>query len=474
MDKNKINSKEGVIYMSQAVTGNKEKQKKFILNDNLWRVMFQLSWPAVIAMVLYGFNAFIDGVFVGQFVGETALAGVSLAYPLTQISMGIGSLIGVGAGSALSIAIGKDDRKTQDRLMGNVNYLSLIVTVVFMILGLLFSTQLVKVMGGDGEILGIGDTYFRITIWGSFFWIYGLAGNMIVRAEGKMKSAAVMMASGLIVNVIANYIFMGILDLGVVGAAWGTNIGMFVYSLSNVIYFGKGFSSFKTKIFTICRDKEITKQIIGLGMPSLIMSVMTVIQGAFVLNAISKYGTVADIAFYGSAFRVLNFLLTPIFGLMRALQPVIGINYGARKYERAISAFKIFAVAATALTLPFWLVCMISPETILSMMSAELVTPSNLIYFRLNMSILPLLSIIFMAMTFFPAINKGKPAAMIGIARQLIFYIPVMLILPKMVGVAGVYYGSVAIDTIIVLWTAILVKKEFSSLRADLKVRPAQ
>lgn len=454
--------------MSEIIENKKEKQKQFILNENLWKVMFQLSWPAVIAMVLYGFNAFIDGVFVGQFVGETALAGVSLAYPLTQITMGIGSLIGVGAGSALSIALGKNDKKTQERLIGNVNYISLIITVVFMILGLLFSTQLVKAMGGEGEILAIGNTYLRITIFGSFFWIYGLAGNMIVRAEGKMKSAAVMMATGLIVNVIANYIFMVILDFGVKGAAWGTNIGMFVYSLFNVIYFNKGFSSFKTKVMTVRRDKEITKQIIRLGMPSLIMSVMYVIQGAVVLNAISKYGTVEDIAFYGSTFRVFNFLLTPIYGLMRALQPVIGINYGAKKYQRVISSFNIFTVASAALTLPFWLICMVSPSSVLSLISDKIINMNNIMYFRLNMSILPLLSTIFMAMTLFPAIDKGRPAAIIGIARQMVFYIPVMIFLPKILGVAGVYYGGVAIDIIIVLWTNILVRKEFGTLRKQM------
>nr|WP_255374490.1 MATE family efflux transporter [Tissierella sp. P1] len=328
-----------------------------------------------------------------------------------------------------------------------------------------FFSSISKNYGGEGETLVLGDSYLRITIIGPFFWIYGLAGNMIVRAEGKMKSAAVMMGLGLIVNVIANYILMVVFDFGVKEAAWGTNIGMFVYTLTNWIYFSKGFSSFKTKVFAIYRDKDIITQTIGLGISSLIMSVMTVIQGVVVLNPISKYGTVSDLAFYGSTFRVFNFLLTPIFGLMRALQPVVGINYGAKQYERAIDSFKIFAVASTSLTLPFWLVSMISPESVLGLISDKIINPTNLVYFRLNMSILLILSIIFMAMTFFPSINKGKPAAIIGIARQLIFYIPAMIVLPKMIGVAGVYYGGVVIDSIIVLWTAIMVKKEFNILR---------
>ncbi len=449
------------------MTNQKERQKQFILSNNMWKVMFELSWPAVIAMVLYGLNSVIDAIFVGRFIGETALAGVSVAYPLSQISVGLGSLIGVGAGSALSIALGSKDKRTQERLLGNVNYLSLIITVVYIVLGLIFSTQLVKVMGGEGEALALGDSYFRITILGSFFWIYGLAGNMIVRAEGKMKSAAIIMGIGLVVNIIANYIFIVLFNLGVAGAAWGTNIGMLVYTLIGWVYFGKGYASFKSKVFSLYRDKDIIKSIINLGISSFIMSFMNLVQAVVVFNALSKYGTVADVAFYGSVYRVFTFLLTPIFGLMRALQPVAGINYGAKQYERVISSFKIFIVTSTILTLPFWIVSMMSPNFILGLiLPNQTFVGTQLTYFRIYMAILPLLSTTFMAMTFFPAIDKGRPAAVIGIVRQLILYIPVMLVLPKMIGVSGVYYGTFAIDSVIVLCTIIMIKKEFNILRS--------
>ncbi|WP_313233010.1 MATE family efflux transporter [Tissierella praeacuta] len=452
--------------MKQAIIDEKEKQKQFILSNNLWKVMVQLSWPAVIAMVLYGFNSVLDAIFVGKYIGETALAGVSVAYPLSQISVAFGSLIGVGAGSVLSISLGKQDKKTQERLLGNVNWLSLVITVVYMILGLIFSIQLMKVMGGKGEALVLGNNYFRITILGSFFWIYGLAGNMMIRSEGKMKSAAIMMGIGLIVNCIANYIFIVVFDLGVEGAAWGTNIGMFVYTLLAWIYFGKGFASFKTKIFVLYRDKNIIKSIIDLGMSSLIMSIMNLVQAVIVFNTLSKYGTMEDVAFYGAVYRVFTFLLTPIFGLMRALQPVAGINYGARKYERTISSYKIFTLASMILTLPFWIVSMMFPKAILGLMLTEqLFTGTQIMYFRIYMAALPILSSIFTAMTFFPSIDKGKPAAIIGIIRQLVFFIPVMLILPKKIGVSGVYFGTLGIDIIIVLFTIFILKKEFISLR---------
>lgn len=335
-------------------------------------------------------------------------AGVSLAYPLTQISTAFGSLIGVGAGSVLSIALGAQDKKTQEKLFGCVNRLSLICTALYMVLTLVFSTQLIKIMGGSGEALALGDSYFRITIFGSFFWIYGLAGNMIVRAEGKMKTAAWMMGAGLIVNALANYIFIVLFQMGVEGAAWGTNVGMLVYTLLGWFYFGKGHASFQTKIFSLKGDKEIMKSIVRLGMSSLMMSVMTLVQSIVVFNALAKHGTTADVAFYGVVNRIFQFLLTPIFGLMRALQPAVGINYGAKQYARVIRSYKIFGVAALILTLPFWFVSMAAPGSILGLMLTEqILSGTQLAYFRIYMAILPVLSFIFMAMTLFPAVDHS-------------------------------------------------------------------
>ncbi len=440
--------------------------KNIILSENIWKVMVKLSWPAVVAMVLYGLNTVFDAIFVGKFVGEQALAGVSLAYPLSQITLGVGSLIGTGAGSALSIAIGANDENTQRRLLPNVNYLSLVFYVFYLVLAFVFANTLVRVMGGFGEPLELGTSYFQITVIGSFFWIHGLSENMIVRAEGRMKSAAFIMALGLIVNIIANYVLIVIFNMGVEGAAWGTNLGMFVYTISGLYYFAKGKASFKAEPFKIKRDKEIIKSIFSMGMPAFIMSIMGLIQAVVVFNALSNYGTTTDLAFYGAAFRIFTFTLTPIFGLMRALQPVVGINYGAGEYQRVIKSVKIFAISSTLLMLPIWLPMMISPQLVLNTMLPDRVfDPQSLFNFRVYIGLLPVLPVIFMALTFFPAIDKGKPAAMVGIVRQIVFYIPVMIILPRLFGVQWVYLGSTGIDILITIWIAMLLLKEFRILR---------
>ena len=442
------------------------KEKEMILNGSLWKVCYKLSLPAIIAMVLYGLNVIFDGVFVGRLVGETAFAGISIVYPLTQLSLGLGSLVGVGAGSYLSILLGEDDKETQGKIVGNANLISIVVTIVMMLLGFVFMKPLLKAIGADGETLTFAISYFRITLIGSIFWIVGLAYNMIVRAEGKMKTAALMMGIGLVVNIISNYILMKIFNMGVAGAAWGTNIGMFVYALLFVIYCKRGRASFNANIFTVRADKEIIKEIVSLGMSSLIMSVMGIIQSVIILRALKTYGSDLDITFYGAVFRIFNFSLTPIYGLMRALQPVAGINYGAQKYERSISSFKIFSFVALVVMLPFWLLAMINPWLILGSMLPKVTFDLGYIFsFRIFMSIAPLLSVTMTAMTFWPSIKKATPAMVIGLGRQLFLYIPLMIILPKIFGIQSIYIGSFIIDLSLSVIVILVLSKDFRSLR---------
>jgi len=447
------------------------KEKEMILKENLWKVCYRLSLPAIIAMVLYGLNVIFDGVFVGRLVGETAFAGISIVYPLTQLSLGLGSLVGVGAGSYLSILIGEDDKETQGKIVGNANMISIAVIVVMMFFGFVFMKPLLKSIGAEGEVLSYAASYFRITLIGSIFWIIGLAYNMIVRAEGKMKTAAFMMGIGLVVNIISNYILMKIFNMGVAGAAWGTNIGMFIYALLFVIYCKRGKASFNANIFTLRADKEIIKEIVSLGMSSLIMSVMGIIQGIIILRAFKAYGSEADITFYGAVFRIFNFSLTPIYGLMRALQPVAGINYGAEKYERSISSFKIFSIAALIIMLPFWLISMINPGLVMGSMLPQVNFDEQYIFsFRIFMSIAPLLSVTMTAMTFWPSIKRATPAMAIGLGRQLFLYIPLMAILPKLFGIQSIYVGSFAIDTFLSVIVILILLKDFKALR-KLKIK---
>ncbi|MEO0554683.1 MAG: MATE family efflux transporter [Bacteroidota bacterium] len=443
----------------------KDQQKQFILNDSLSKIMWKLSLPAIAAMVLFGLNAFMDTVYIGQLMNETALAGVALAYPLTGILLGLGSWAGTGAANLLSIAIGDEDRSTQESILSNATLFAIISTLFIAIPSYFFAQPLIRMMGGEGAILAEGVEYFEITMLAAPFWVYGLTLNMIIRGEGKMPTAALMMTYGLAVNLVLTPLFITIFDMGVAGAAWGTNVGMFIYCIVGYVYFLRGKASFSSEVNSLSYDKGVFQSIMKMGFPGFIMTIMGLIQAIVVFNAIVNNGTDSDLAFFAGANRFLFFLMTPLFGLMRALQPVLGINFGARQYDRVKKSFWLFTRTGIYLVAPFWLVLMVFPGESMSLVLPDMsFSTQDLMNVRIYMLVLPMLPLVFMALTFFPAIKEEKHASIIGLARQLVFYVPAMLLLPRFLGVEWVYYGSTLIDVIVAGWILMIVMKLFKAM----------
>ena len=443
-----------------------EQQRQFILNEKIHKVMWQMSWPAVIAMVLYGLNNFLDGIFVGHLISNTALAAVGVAYPLAQFAQGFGTLIGTGVGSAVSIWIGANDKERLSRSMGTVNFLTLLFSVAITIPCYIFAKELVYMMGGRGEILSLGVEYFRATILGSFFWIHGLALNMLIRAEGKMKTAAWMIAVGLIVDVALKPLFIKTFGWGVSGAAWATNISMIIYTVLGIWYYASGKASFNTNFWSFKWDQSIIKEALSLGMPGFIMMVMIVVQNIVVFNVLAKYGKDTDITFFTAVNRFYILLNTPLWGLMRALQPVSGMNFGAEKYERSIRAYRLFSFTGLMILLPFWFLVMYFPSEVLSVMIPNVIfNEAQLMDFRIYMSVLPTLPFIFMAVVWFPSIENAKPATIISIVRQVVLYIPALLIIPMIYGIRSIYVVSAVIEWMIFTIVMYVVWLNFKMLR---------
>jgi Na+-driven multidrug efflux pump len=437
---------------------------QLILTGDPWRVMWEMSWPAVAVMMLFGLNAVMDAVFIGQLLGEQALAGTVLAYPITQLTLGLGSLAGVGGGVALSIAIGRGERDLMRCLPGTCVAIAGVLSLGYALMGAGLAETLVRGMGADGELVPIAASYLSASALGGFGAIAGMTLNMLLRGEGKMKLAAAYMGIGLLVNIILTPVMIGMFDLGVAGAAWATNIGGLIGGLLVWRRFARGQASYPVNPRYIGLNQVLVRRIIRLGTPATIMSSMGLVQAVVVFNMLSRVGSEADIAFFGAAWRVLIFLLTPLFGLMRAFQPVAGINYGAGQWDRVRTSYWTFVIAGVLMVLPIWLLMTIFPgQTLLLMLPEAGFSGTDLYHFRVLMLVLPVLPIVFTALALLPAIEQPGKATLVSVSRQLLLYVPVMLILPRLIGVPGIYYGATAIDFLCTLWLLLIVIHAFRS-----------
>lgn len=441
------------------------EDKQHILTRNLQSLLWKLSIPSILSMVLLGLNTLTDAVFVGRMLGETVLAGVALANPFNAIILGFGYWIGTGAANLLSISLGENDVITQKRLLPVVAILSLICSAIITLPVYYMADSLIGLMGGKDEVLRYGIDYFRTCLLGSFFWIYGMSLNLVIRGEGKVKEPAVMIALGLLVNILLTPLLIGVFDQGVQGAAWATNAGMFVLCLVQISYFLRGHASFRSNVRSLFYHRVLGAQIIRAGLPAFLFNIMALIQAVVVFQVINTLGDTGQIAFYAAANVIYLFLMTPLYGLMRAFQPVAGINFGAGQMRRIKEAFRLFTLYGLVIVLPFWASMTAFPEEALRLIVPDLVIgPDELLYFRVYLLAMPCLPMVFMALSFFPAIGRSSQASVIVLGRQLLLYIPAMLILPRIYGISGVYYGSTLVNMLIAAWTFYIIRQEMKKL----------
>jgi Na+-driven multidrug efflux pump len=321
-----------------------------------------------------------------------------------------------------------------------------------------FAEPLVRGMGATGALEPIAASYLRAHALGGFASIAGLTLNMLLRGEGKMALAAWFMAIGLVANLVLTPIFIAVFEWGVAGAAWATNLGALLGGLLVWVRFARGQASYPVDARYVGIGGELVGRIARLGVPAMISSSMGLVQAAVVFNVLSRIGSEQDIAFFGAAWRVLLFLLTPLFGLMRAFQPVAGINYGAERWDRVRLHYWLFVVAGLVMVLPIWTVLNLFPEQVLSVMLPDvLFSDQDLHHFRVLMVVLPALPIVFTALSLLPAVERPGLATTVSVARQLALYVPVMILLPQWIGISGVYYGATAIDLLCSVWLLLIV-----------------
>jgi len=297
---------------------------------------------------------------------------------------------------------------------------------------------------------------------GAFVRIYGLVLNTLIRAEGKMNEAMTYLIAATILNIILNPIFIVVLGWGVEGAAWSTVLAMFLLTIAGLVYFLRGRASYRINFSYWSLEKYIVKPILSVGASAMMMQLMFLVQQIFVFRSIAHYGNDWHIAFMGACYRIMMFMVMPIFGFSQALQPIVGINFGAEQMTRVKEAFVLFAKVSTFMLFVFWVLELIFPTTILSWMLPDATfTATDISNFRIQMLSYIVFPFFLMGVTMFQSIGRARIAGFMLVARELAIFVPVVLILPLFFGVNGIYYSMLPVNLIVFIAAAWLIRTEF-------------
>jgi putative MATE family efflux protein len=442
--------------------------RTMLLTASPFQLIVKLSLPAIVGMVVVGLYNLMDRVFVGQMVGTVAMGAVSVSYPFTMINSGISTLIGVGSASILSRAVGKKDQDTVDKIMGNLIALNLILSIAVTVIGMIFTRQILTLTGAEGEILNTAVHYLRIIFVGSLFVNFAQSANMVMRGEGILKKAMLITGTGAVLNIILDPIMILIMKkngLGVEGAAIATIVSQFITAAITLWYFLN--KSKMIKIHSIRLESSLLPEILSVGFSAMLMQVMTLVQQTVLYNVAARNGGDSWQIILGAALSVQSFAFIPLWGMSQGFQPAAGTNYGAKEYERVKKIALGFSFGATILALIFYLPVEIAPKTVLSWF----ITDSSLVTqgagdFRMLFSTYIILGFLITAITLFQSLGKASKASVLVILRQIVLFIPMAILLPKVgnLGIHGVFLAPALTDGIIFIIGILLVLSEFKNL----------
>ena len=437
-------------------------KREALISGNICSLMMKLSIPGIVGMLVISFYSFVDGIFVGRYVGEAALGAVSIAYPFTLLNNGIAVLVGIGSASVLSRAVGREDKKTIDAVIGNVLILTLLFSSVVMILGYTFAPQFLKLVGAEDTMLDLSVRYLRIVYLGSIFVNFGQASNMVIRGEGKMVLAMIFMGISAVLNIILDAVFIISFGMGMEGAAIATVISQVVLAVLNFLYFAVFSKNVRLTRFKL--EKSIVKDTLSVGVSAMFMQIFT-LQQAVIYSTLKRYGGESQVVLMGAFFRYLMLAFIPLWGISQGFQPFAGTNFGAKCFDRVKKGTFSFYAFAFGLALIFWAIFLASPKGILGLFitnNPELIA-SGKTDTLLAIILFPLSALMIINITLFQAVGKAKYAGMLVMARQLVLYVPAVLILPLFFGVRGVWIAGTVTDTFVAAASMIIVLKLFKT-----------
>ena len=435
-----------------------ERGRNVLDDEHIGGLLFRLTLPAFLGMFVMTLYNVVDTIFIGQYVGPLGIAGLSIVFPLQMFSMGIGQMMGMGGASLISRLIGANNIQRAEHALGNAFSGTVVLSVVVMIVGLSNVDFWVRLMGASDTILPYASGYMRIILIGMFFQTFSMSMNTLIRAEGNARVPMIGMIIGAGLNIILDAVFIIPLKMGVQGAALATVIAQLVSSVYFLNYHISGKSFLKLLPRNLIIQWQIMRDILAIGISALAMTIAGSVASIFVNRLLVYYGGDIHISAFGILHRIMMFALMPGMVIGQGLQPILGFNYGARRFDRALKSIRIGVTYATIISCIAFAVLYFSPEPFLRVFTsdAELIDVSVYGAKRI-FAVMPVIGLMMVGQLIFQAIGKVVQAIVSSLARSALFLLPTVLIFPQFWGVDGVWLAFPVTDVLTLLLTVTLM-----------------
>lgn len=439
------------------------KKMELLGNAPVPKVLLAMGIPTMIGMMINALYNLVDAYFVGG-LGTSQMGAITIAFPIGQAVVGLGLLFGNGAASYISRLLGKGERDEADKTASTALYSSIFIGAVIIICTIIFLNPVLKLLGATESILPYAVTYTRIYVISSIFNVFNVTMNNIVTSEGAAKTTMCALLTGAVLNMILDPVFIYALNLGVAGAAIATAISQVVSTLVYLGYVCSKKSVFSFHIRKCCFSREIMSEILKIGIPTLIFQLLTSLSIALINMKSREYGD-SVIAGMGAVTRIISMGSLMVFGFIKGFQPIAGYSYGAKKYDRLHEAIKTSILWSTIFCTVFGITVAVFASPIIAGF-----TKNDMEMIRIGQRALRANGISFLLFGFstvysslFLALGKAKEGFILGACRQGICFVPVILILPYVLGISGILYAQPAADVIsavIAVFMALHFEKE--------------
>ena len=436
-------------------------------SDPIGKLLIRQAVPASIGILVMSLNILIDTIFVGQWIGANAIAAINVVLPVSFFIAALGMAIGMGGGSIISRALGSANKNLANKVFGNQITLTLIFTLSFMSMGLLFLESIIPLFGGKGALYPLAKIYYIIVVIGVPVLGFCMMGNNSIRAEGKPKNAMYAMVLPSISNLFLDYLFIYEFGWGMEGAAWATTLSYVICGVYILYFFASNQSDLSLSWNDLVLKQTVVKEIGALGFVTLSRQAVVSFTVLLVNNILFALEGESMVAVYAIISRMLMFALFPILGITQGFVPIAGFNYGAQHKARVVEVIRKAIVYASVLATFVFVLIVLFAENIAGVFTRDalVVTTTADVLTWVFLST-PIVGIQLIGSAYFQAIGKAIPALLLTLTRQGFFFIPLLLILPNYYGAFGVWIAFPIAEFIATVVTAFFLYREVKKYMA--------